>query len=107
MASGILGTPSNLAINTDTSIYTVPPDTFSVVTVSICNRSANTVSVRLAISTSSTPGLADFLEYGTQILANGVLERSGIVLQAGRQVIVRSSAVDVNAIVTGIETSTT
>lgn len=106
MATGILGTPADLSSNVDTSIYTVPPSTFAVVTVSICNRSSGTVSVRLAVSTSGTPGLADYLEYGTQILANGVLERSGIVLEAGRQVIVRSSAVDVNAIVTGIETAT-
>jgi hypothetical protein len=50
--------------------------------------------------------VAEYLEYGTQILANGVLERSGIVLQAARNIVVYSSAVDVSVVVTGIETST-
>lgn len=105
MASGILGT-ANLSATTNTTVYTVPASTFSVVTVSICNRSSSTVTVRLAVSTSGTPGLADYLEYGTQVLANGVLERSGIVLETGRRVVVYSSAVDVSAVVTGIETTT-
>jgi hypothetical protein len=105
MATGILGT-SNLSATTNTTVYTVPSGTFAVVTVSICNRSASTISVRLAASTTGSPGVADYLEYGTQILANGVLERSGIVLEAARNIVAYSSAVDVNVVVTGIETST-
>jgi hypothetical protein len=105
MATGILGT-SNLSATTNTTVYTVPSSTFAVVTVSICNRSASTISVRLAASTTGSPGVADYLEYGTQILANGVLERSGIVLEAARNIVAYSSAVDVNVVVTGIETST-
>ncbi len=105
MATGILGT-SDLSATTNTTVYTVPASTFSVVTVSICNRSASTVTVRLAASTTGTPGNAEYLEYGTQILANGVLERSGIVLDAGKNVVAYSSATSVNVVVTGIETST-
>jgi hypothetical protein len=112
MATGILGT-SNLSATTNTTVYTVAGSTFAVVTVSICNRSASTISVRLAASTTTTlaasggtPALADYLEYGTQVLANGVLERSGIVLEAARNIVVYSSAVDVSVVVTGIETST-
>ena len=69
--------------------------------------------MRLATSTTTTltasggvPALADYVEYGTQVLANGVLERSGIVLEAARNIVVYSSAVDVSVVVTGIETST-
>lgn len=105
MATGILGT-SNLSATTNTTVYTVPAGTFAVVTVSICNRSASTISVRLAASTTGSPGVADYLEYGTGILANGVLERSGIVLEAARNIVAYSSAVDVNVVVTGIETVT-
>ncbi len=105
MATGILGT-SDLSATTNTTVYTVPTSTFAVVTVSICNRSASTISVRLAASTTGSPNVAEYLEYGTQILANGVLERSGIVLQAARNIVVYSSAVDVSVVVTGIETST-
>ncbi len=106
MPTGILGT-SDLSATTNTTVYTVPASTFSVVTVSICNRSSSTVTVRLAAAASGTPGNAEYLEFGTQILANGVLERSGIVLDAGKNIVAYSSATSVNVVVTGIETSTT
>ena len=47
MASGILGN-SDLSANTNTTVYTVPADTYSVVTVNFCNRGSNTANIRLA-----------------------------------------------------------
>jgi hypothetical protein len=38
--------------------------------------------------------------------AKGVLERTGIVMDAGKLLVVRSSAVGVNVVVYGIETAT-
>ena len=105
MASGILGA-TDLSANSDTSVYTVPASTYSVVTVSVCNRHAtNTASVRLACATSGTPGAADYIEYDVSVGPNGVLERTGIVGQAARQVIVRSDHASVTAVVMGIETA--
>ncbi len=40
------------------------------------------------------------------LAAKGVLERTGIVVDAGKLVVVRSSAVSVNAVAYGIETPT-
>ena len=104
MASGILGT-SDLNAATDTSVYTVPADTYSVVTVSFCNRGASTANVRLAVATNATPGSDEYLEYDTSIGPNGVLERTGIVADASKIVVCRSSAASVSAVVMGIETA--
>ena len=96
MANGILGSAA-LVEDTYTKVYLVPEDTFSVVTVSICNKNATPIKVRLAVAktdpTGATlPAADDYLEYDTEILGNGVLERTGIVIDASRQIYARSSA---------------
>jgi len=107
MANGILGSQDLLAV-TYTLVYTVPVSTFGVVSVSFCNKNATAVSVRLAIAKpgEALPQGDDYLEYDTQVLANGVLERTGLVLEAGRQVFARSSDANTIAMVFGIETAT-
>lgn len=105
MATGILGA-EDLAADNNTVVYTVPNETFAVVTVSVTNRSSNAVKVRIAISDNSSPDNAEYLEFDTELLANGVLERSGIVIDAGKNVVVYSDSSNVNAISFGIETST-
>jgi hypothetical protein len=105
MATGILGT-ADLAAATDTTIYTVPANTFGVVTVSLCNRGSTSATVRIAVASSGTPSAAEYIEFDSELLAKGVLERTGIVLQAGKVLVVRSNAISVSAVAYGIETST-
>lgn len=107
MANGVLGS-ADLAATTYTEVYDVPNDNFAVVTISICNKNSTPVTVRLALAkpAQALPQADDYIEYETEILPNGVLERTGVVLEADRKVFARSSATQTTVVVYGIETST-
>ncbi len=105
MATGRLGT-ADLSAATNTTLYTVPSATFAVATVNLVNRTASAVTVRIALASSATPGNGEWIEYGVSLAANTVLERTGLVLDAGKSVVVYASASGVSAVAYGIETPT-
>jgi hypothetical protein len=108
MATGRLGT-SDLAATTYTALYTVPSNTFSVVTVNILNRTATATTVRIAVTTTaapSAPNNAEFIEYDVSVSGNGVLERTGIVLDEGKIISIYANQTGISAVCYGIETST-
>ncbi|RLE28788.1 MAG: hypothetical protein DRJ61_15775 [Acidobacteria bacterium] len=103
MASGRLGT-ADLSAATITDVYTVPSSTLASVNISVCNRNASAVAIRIAVSdTAVTQGNDEFIEYGASIAGNGVLERTGIALDATKIVTVYSDTANVSVVVTGIE----
>lgn len=105
MASGILGT-ADLSATTETVVYTVPDNTFAVVAVNVTNRDDQSREVRVALAAADTPDNAEWIEYDSELLGTGVLERSGLVLDAGKRVVVYANSTDVNVVVYGIETPT-
>jgi len=108
MATGRLGI-ANITTTADTTLYTVPANTFSVVTVNVVNRSSSaTADIRIAVASSATPALGEYIEYDSDIVANGVLERTGIVMDAGKLIVVSTPTATpaLSVVVMGIETST-
>ena len=108
MANGILGSV-DLAATTYTEFYEVPADNFAVVTVAFTNKTSSSVTVRLAATkptNADIPEADDYLEYEAEILPGGVLERTGVVLEAGRRLFARSSSANTVVMAYGIETAT-
>lgn len=106
MATGRLGV-QDLAANTDTTVYTVPVGTYAIANVSITNRNPTSIQMKLAMATTGTPTDAEWIEWNTVIIPNGVFERTGLVLQGGLNIVVNTNLANVGVTVYGIETSTT
>lgn len=110
MASGILGQEVITSASTGTSlvVYTVPASTLAVVNVNIASISTASQTFNLATpdETDGTYDTADTLELDSTIQAKGIVERTNIVLEAGRSIVVESSdATGVVVNVWGIEES--
>lgn len=102
MPSGILGQAAPAA-STNTTVYTVPATKLATFSVNILNRSSAAISVRLAIASTATPTNAEWIEFGAAVPANGVLERTGLIAQAAKQVVVFVSSADASVSVYGYE----
>lgn len=104
MATGRLGA-ADLSATVNTTVYTCPSDKFTVASISVCNRGTQPTTIRLAIADLSTPVLAEYIEFDTELLPKNVLERTGIMLSANQKLVIRSSTATVSAVAFGIETS--
>lgn len=104
MASGILGQAAPTA-TTNTTIYTVPASTVSVVNISIVNRGGSAATVRVALSATATPSDSEYIEYNTSVGSTSVLERTGLVLDETKNVVVYASSADTSVSVYGLESA--
>jgi len=105
MASGVLG-QSALSATTLTTVYTVPASTLAVININVVNRSTSaTADVRVALASTATPDTSEYIEFDATIPARGVLERTGIALQAAENVIVYASTANCSVNVYGLEQS--
>lgn len=102
MAGKILG-QSNPAANTNTTVYTVTAGKTATFNVSINNTGSTQMAVRLAIAAAATPTAAEYLEDDVVILQYGVLERTGLVAEAGKQIVVYASNANASVSVYGYE----
>lgn len=90
--------------NTEQLLYTVPESTEVLCSVNVCNKGTTAVKVRIGLLSSgeSATAAGGFIEYDTSIPANGVLERTGILLNASEKIAVNSdTATNVAYVVVG------
>jgi hypothetical protein len=102
MPSGILGR-NDLAATSNTSVYTVPSSKLSVLNFTVSNRGTSTAFLRVALSDSGTPAQADFIEYDSALIPGGVLERTGLVMDASKVLVAYSSNANVSIVAYGYE----
>lgn len=102
MATGILG-QSAPAATTNTTVYTVPVGKVGTFNISVCNTSSGTIAVRVALASTGTPAASEYIEYDTIIAPSAVLERGGLVANAGENVVVFASASGLSVTVYGYE----
>lgn len=102
MATGTLGQSAPSA-TTNTTVYTVPAGKTATFNVSILNRSSSASTVRLAIAATGTPGDSEWLEYDASVPGNGVLERTGLVASAAKNIVVYAGAATFSVNVYGYE----
>lgn len=104
MANGRMGAVKPAA-NTDTALYASPAASIATATVSVCNQGGSEEQVRIAVCSGGLGTLAttDYIEYDARIAANGVLERTGVVVYNGQTIVVRSSGGNCSFVAYGLE----
>lgn len=102
MATGTLGQAA-LSGLTNTTVYTVPADKTATFSVTLLNIGGGALTARLAIASSGTPTNAEYIEYDVSISQNNVLERTGLVASAGKQIVAYSNSNDLVVNVYGYE----
>lgn len=102
MASGTLGQAA-LTAATNTTVYTVPAGKVATVNVNILNRDAAPCAVRLAVAAAATPTTGEWIEYDAVIDGQTPLERTGLVVTAGKLIVAYSSNANTTVNVYGYE----
>lgn len=87
----------DLTANTATDAHTVTAINNDSFAVNFCNRTNDTVQVWLWIGATGTPTDAEMFMPGVRIEPLGFIERTGLIAQTGKHVVVKASAAGVSA----------
>jgi len=98
MTGGRLAEPLILNSTNLTDIYTVPTDYAAILNIAMLNRSVEPATIKIALSDSTSPDPAEYIEWNTVIKPNGVLERTQLSIQAGRKILVQSDTANTVAV---------
>ena len=103
MASGVYG-KQDVAATTWTEIVAAPASGIKVVTLSVANRTGSAINISVALRDAAANVTdADHLESGVSLPANGVLERTGIVLDTSNGLHVYAGATGISAVAYGMD----
>lgn len=101
--NGVLGTRALLA-GVPQAIYVCNNEQATVLTLNVVNKNTVPAKIRVSIGTSATnQGLAEFLEFETELLPKGVLERTGLIVSPNSYLIVKADVSNCNAVCYGVE----
>lgn len=88
--------------NTPTTLYQVPENKLASITVSACNQGTGKDQISIQLS-AGTAGAENYIEYRAEVSTSGVLERSGIVLKEGEEIIVTAQQGQTSFVAWGID----
>jgi len=77
-------------LGTNTTVYTVPVGKTASFSINVLNSSGSISTVSIALSANATPTIAEFIEDGLVLEPSQVVERTGLVLDAGKIVVVKT-----------------
>jgi len=104
MKIGKLGGVNTILADTLYELYKLTdPDAFSIVTVHVVNR--NIVATHLDIGIKDSNDNTNWIEFNTEILPKGTLERTSIGLSTGDTIVCRSSVNNITFVCTGSQSS--
>ena len=103
MASGVYG-KQDVTASTWTEVVAAPASGIKVVTLSVANRTGSAINISVALrDAAGNVTDADHIESGVSLPANGVLERTGIVLDTSNGLHVWAGSGGVTAVAYGMD----
>jgi hypothetical protein len=86
------------------SYYTCPNNTTAIITLSLTNRTASPIAVRVNLSTTGSENLGGYIEYDSSIAAYQTLEKNGIILSGGQQILILGTT-NITYVISGYDTT--
>jgi len=103
MASGVYAKVDISSANTWITAVGPAASGVKVTTLNLANRTGADIKIRVALAANTTVTDSDVIEYDTTIPANGVIERTGIIVDTTNGIQVYATATGVTAVAWGID----
>ena len=106
MADGFI-TQTQVTQYTNTVIHTVTAGRYAEFSVALFNTTTQPINASIAIGANTNPANVNYINQGVTIPGKGVWERTGLIANASKKIVINTTANGVNASVYGVETPAT